>query len=220
MIPLLLYGAVLAIYDTVSSIRRRSVSLIAVIVLFFVASWLVFPLLTDPGLGNMNVIYVCFLVFIVYGIVSLGRIFKRSVMVCLLCMGLSFLLFVNFYFREQNEVYGLHTLFYTTKPGDVIAYARQQYDPQHQKKLYVCLDYSDIDLQNLFAGLYDQVPAEMWTPDGEDYGNIRLNLPEEFDPEEDAVYIIGEDWGGVISYLLSLGFHDDVTFDKEIILYR
>ena len=108
-----------------------------------------------------------------------------------------------------------------TKAGDVIAYAGEQYDPQHEKTMYVRLDYADSGQENLFAGLYGKVPPTDWDKDAKDLGRIHMDLPEEFDVNEDAIYIIGKDeWGYVISDLISAGFHDDVSFDNEVILYR
>ncbi|MBO4901205.1 MAG: glycosyltransferase family 39 protein [Lachnospiraceae bacterium] len=221
MIPLILYGAVMAVKDTVRSVKNKELQAISVVVLFFASSWLVMLLVSANNFNKANHFYISYIVFAVYGLICLEKTSRQTVILQVLCVALSFLLFANFYFREQNEKYGFHYLFMNTKPGDVIAYAEQHYDPADEKKLYVCLNYDDLaGYIPMFVCLYGNVHPKYGTQKQTDFGKIYLNLPEEFDEREDAVYIIGNDWGGVISYMISVGFSTDSYFDGTTILYR
>jgi hypothetical protein len=51
-------------------------------------------------------------------------------------------------------------------------------------------------------------------------GNIAFNFPEEFDENEDAVYILGTDWNHIVSYLTSIGYNTDTSFEGYTIVYK
>ena len=220
MVPPLILGMYQTTRDTVISLKEGKMKAVILLPAYFLASYLAMLLPVGFGFGLSNYIFISFIVFAAYGICTICIKSRARALAIVICLCLSFLVFLDFYFLRQNGVYGYHTLFMSTKPGDMIAYAEDNYDPLHEKRLYVCMNYDDNKGIDLYAGLYGDVPASIWEPDKTDMGDIYLNLPDEYDPNEDAVYIVGEDWGGVISALIADGFADDNLFEREHILHK
>ena len=220
MIPLAVFGGAAAVRDAAVSVGKRCFKPVVITTAFFLSSWAAILLVYGVGFNVVNFIFISHVIFAVYGMKIIFSHSRQAACVMVVCTGLYFLIFSEFYFRRQNEVYGMHSLFTSTKPGDMITYAENMYDPAHEKKLYICMEYDDKGGLDLYAGLYGQIPPLNWDPDRTDLGDIYLNLPDEFDPDEDAVYIIGDEWSGVISAILSEGYQDDTLFEHEHILHR
>ena len=67
-----------------------------------------------------------------------------------------------------------------------------------------------------FAG----VPGDVYSDDISTYGRVTAKLPEEIDVSENAVYIIGDQWPHITSYLISQGFIADQTLPGSSILFK
>lgn len=220
VVPPLILGIYGTIRDTVKSIKERRVNTVILIPAYFFAAYISLLLPYNPGYSVSNYIFISFVVFSVYGIYMICGKSETGAITIIMCICVCFIIFTDFYFLRQNGVYGYHTLFDSTKPGDIIRYAEDNYDPLHEKKLYVCMNYEEKNGMDIYAGLYGEVPAYIWEPDKTDLGDIYLNLPDEYDPNEEAVYIVGDTWSGVISALIAEGFTDDILFGEEHILHR
>lgn len=220
-LPLLLYGFLICIGDMYYSFKKREFSCSALIIFFLFFSWFVFMLIADLNMYKANEIFLPFILLMIIAIkhISEQKNLAVTVPVILLCFAIGFLSFANFYFRKQNDEYHMHPLFMSTQMGDMIVYAETLYDPGRDKHVYLESSKEDPNARDLIVGLYGNVAPSDWVQDGNVQGRFYIHLPE-IDAEEDAVYIISQEWSFVISYLIENGFQSDESFPGYSILYR
>ncbi|NLG03622.1 MAG: glycosyltransferase family 39 protein [Clostridia bacterium] len=217
--PLLIYGITVCIKDLYESIKKREYKVTVPVLLFFFAALFMAMIIFEPNINKTNEIYLPFVLFIA---IAAERIFskrKAAGVLILFCYMLAFLSFSNYYFRVQKQEYGLHELFFDTQFGDAITYLNQHYNV-NGRTVYLSIDYDDVSQDELMTGLYGNVPLSEFHEEGPFEGQYYLGLPENFTLEEDSLYIIGENWGHVTSYLADNGFTRDDTFSEYTILYR
>ena len=161
------------------------------------------------------------------------------VILLLAMMAFSFLLYSEFYFRRITSYYGFQSLFKSTEPGDMLKYEEEMYNPEGDKTVYMELNYEDRDYCEWLLALYLEIPYEEFNKyefaasdmslkgarADEIYrsiplANLRLAFPEEFDENENAVYILGSSWEHISGYLTSIGFECDTSFPGYKILYK
>lgn len=219
-LPLLIYGFCLSIRDAYRSLKQKTFHISVLILVFLFFSYFVLMLIMDLNIYKGNEIFLPFILLIILAIRNIGKKSQLSVSLILLCFALGFLSFSNFYFRYQNEKYGMHPLFLSTQLGDMIRYTDTIYNPDGSKTVYIERQYDDLNAGDLTVGLYGNVPPSDWEQDGIRQGHFMLHLPENIDLKEDAVYIIGQNWDFIVSYMISNGFQADGTFPSYTILYR
>lgn len=242
MIPLVFTGMIIAAVSLFRSVKRRSPELLAPFFLYGLSIYIGFISVIGCNAYKGNAIYICFIVFAIAalrymaGCKAGSRVFI-TIMLCLLAF--SFLLYTEFYFRRLNAEYGFQSLFTSTEPGDMLKYEEAVYNPDGSRPVYMELDYGDRGFHSWLIALYLSIPYEEFNEydfeatrlkfDGvsEDEINRTVPLthfwfafPEEFDENEDAVYILGNNWNHISAYLISIGFECDTTFPNYKILYR
>jgi len=219
LIPFVILGFILCIKDTVASIKERKFS-ISALILFFWAGGTVFLLVVKfPNVNRVNELFLPFLLYIFIAIYRLLR--NDQVMLTWLTVwaGASFVFFMYFYFFVQNDVYGFHLLHTDEVPAKALLKTEANYIKDENTHIYLQFeDHSDQQHEQVFW--FAGKPGDVFDIDSGTYGNVTAGLPEEFDLNENAVYIIGNDWAHIISYLISEGFEADQTFSGYSILYR
>lgn len=227
MIPLVFFGLAVTIVKTVQSFKKREFSEDTLILFTFVSGYFVLTIAAELSIGKANELFFTFIVFCIVAIISMWEMAKKGNMgngilvVMLLVMGISYLMYGNFYFREQNEVYGYHDLFVSTYTGELVKIARDTYIPDNDKPLYCEIRYDDCNQETLLLSLYGDESPWDWNEEQMTTGNVRRHLPEEIDPDEDAVYLIGDSWDHIVSYMASeWGFSVDNTYPSYKIVYK
>lgn len=219
-VPLLFYGFIISVKDTWNSFRKRQFDSSVFLIFFTFLAWFIFMLITDLNMYKANEIFLPFILFIIIGIKNISDHMGAAAPVIFACFAAAFLSFSNFYFRYQNVEYGMHPLFISTELGDLIAYEEPLYNSAG-KKVYIQRAYEHQTASDLIVGLYGNVEPKDWTQDGITQGHFEQRLPEDIDPGENAVYIIGHNWDFIISYMISeWGFQADNTYPSYTILYR
>ncbi len=220
-IALVVFGILLSVKNAVLSLKKKEFD--AGILLLFFTFWVffVFVLTGDDNIHKANAIYFPFIFFMLLSIYQMTQIKKEMILVFVVCFGVSFLSFANFYFRYQNTVYGMHALFTSTEPGDVVLYEETHYNPEG-KTVYIQYQYEHQTSSDLMVGLYGNVaPAQRTEDNSARQGHFVLALPENIDENEDAIYILGHNWNHIVSYMVSeWGFTADNSFPNYTILYR
>ncbi len=219
MVPLIIYGAAKAIRDTFRSVKTRECSAIVVVSFFFVSIWCTM-LLHGFCFNAVNEVYIAFLVFFVYGLISVAKLFPKCIPVFLSCIAVAFVSFSIYYFVEQNKVYERHDFFFSTKLGEVVAYAEEKYDASSEKELYISFSVPDDDPHNLLTAIYGKLPAKDFDRTSNHIGKFHKELPEKDEIDPNALYIIGSNQQEWIDYLRSQGFSEDASFETEIIFYK
>ena len=205
-----------------------------IFVLYVFSIYLVSLLLASFNTYNSNGIYIGFAVLAAEGIMVLVKapsplLFRKISTVFVLCLtGIAFLLYGEFYFRRQIAVYGKLPVFISTEPGDMLKYVEETYSPEGDKKIYTEINYHERDYADICIALFTETDPSVWREYEENketsspafMGNIAFNFPEEFDENEDAVYILGTDWNHIVSYLSSIGYSTDTSFDGYTIVYK
>lgn len=226
MIPMILLGLGLCIYAFVKSIRSHEFRVESLILFFFLISYFFYFLLEDPTIGRSCQI---FMPMILCCIIAMKQIylwmtkFQLGSVVTFLLLGILFIYFLlynNFYFRKQAEVYGFNTLFFSTELGDAVEKALCDYTTDADTRIYVENMYDEA-LPELSIGLYGQVSPENWDEGNFSSGRIIHHLPENLDPDEDAVYVLGTEWDHITDYMVSeWGFQVDYVSARYRIVHR
>ena len=234
MVPLIILGCGSAIKKGIGSVREKKPEPAFIFVFYVLSIYLVSLLLASFNTYNSNGIYIGFVVLAVEGIMFLAKapsplLFRQISTVFILCLtGIAFLLYGEFYFRRQIAVYGKLPVFISTEPGDMLKYVEETYSPEGDKKIYTEINYHERDYADICIALFTETDPSVWREYEENkgtsspafMGNIAFNFPEEFDENEDAVYILGTDWNHIVSYLSSIGYSTDTSFDGYTIVYK
>ncbi|MCR5107686.1 MAG: hypothetical protein K6B28_05935, partial [Lachnospiraceae bacterium] len=231
LIPLLIAGVISGGKKAVNALKSHEYDhFIPVFILGFIIYFVRMMIATPDNIYKMNSIYLVFLIFIAEGTLWLFKCFnfgKWGKVICIttvLITGAAFLLFSEFYFRRQTAVYGLHPVFISTLPGDIVKYAKEVYDPEDNKSIYMELEYRNRDYSDIAIALINQIDPKVYMEhlnnETNELEDIHFYFPEEFNENEDAIYILGSNWGHIASYLRSIGFSCDENWPGYTILYR
>ena len=234
LVPLIITGAVSGIKKGVRSVRDKKPEPVFIFVLYVFSIYFVSLLLSSFNTYNSNGIYIGFAVLAAEGIMVLAKadlplLFRQISVTAILCMtAIAFLLYGEFYFRRQVAVYGKLPVFISTEPGDMLKYVQKTYALEGDKKIYTEINYHERDYSDLCVALFTETDPSVWreyekikeTSSPAFMGNIAFSFPEEFDENEDAVYILGTDWNHIVSYLVSIGYNTDTSFDGYTIVYK
>ena len=219
LLPFVFAGFVISIIDTVNAFRKKEFS-ISPFILFFWFGGTVFLLVVDgPNVNRVNELFMPFLLFIFIGIYRLLRRNQVTLVWLATWSAASFVFFMYFYFYVQNSVYGYHLLHTSTAPGRAIVKAEQYYMKDENTHIY--MQYEDQVISPCEQVYYFAAkPGDVYKADYSEYGNVTGHLPDEIDINENAVYIINNNWPHIISYMISEGFAADQTLPEYSILYR
>lgn len=219
LIPFVLAGFIIAIKDTYHAIKSRSFSAEALLLFFWFGATVFMLLVKGPNVNRVNEIYMPFLMFIV---IAVYRLFSRNPLTLLWLFiwdVASFVFFMNFYFFMQNAVYGMHPLHTSSSPAKAIERSEKYYLRDENTHVYIQFEDTAISpTQQVFY--FAARPGEVYNEDNPTYGNVTAKLPDKLDVNENAVYIIGDQWPHITSYLISEGFAADQTLPGYSILFK
>lgn len=193
-----------------------------IVLTFFLAAFILVLLIEAPSINKCNEIYMPFMIFAVYAVVNIGKKWRVFVPGFLAVCAIFFLIYSKFYFMDQKDYYGHHTLFYGTPCYDIVTYTEEHYNPTGEKMVYIEQEYEDqgAEVYILSALKADVITPDMFSEDRTEFGNVTLHFPEEYDENEDAVYILGTTWDFIAGYLAGTGYNIDTTFENYLICYR
>lgn len=219
LIPLIAVGMVYSIIDLVRSVRKRKASLTALIAIFWIASTFGMLIIKAPNINKVNELFLPYVLFIV---IAVFRLFKEDMLfggwlIAFNCV--SFVLFLYFYFFIRNTVYGTDTLFTSSSPARAIRICEKYYLKDEDTHIYALIEDEAMEPYMqvyFFAG----ERGEVYSDDQPTYGRVSAYFPEEFDINENAVYIVGDNWPHITGYLISVGFSQDQSLPGYSILYR
>lgn len=242
-IPLIIVGAIVGIRALIRSIKEKKIDPLAIFILYGLSIYIGFISVIGCNVYKGNAIYICFIVLTVEGMRYLTKYRQKGshllIAAVLSLIALSFLLYSEFYFRRLNNTYGLQALFKSTEPGDMLKYEEATYNPDGRKNVYLELNYEDRDYAEWMLALYLELDPESFNKydfarrEMETKGasldvinktlwlsNIQFAFPENYNENEDAIYILGYNWDHIAAYLIDTGYKCDTTFPGYKILYR
>ena len=227
-VPLLVLGFYASIRAAIDSVRQKKIDHLGVINLYGFAAYFVLLIKEGYDTHNANGLYIEFALVEIAGIYFLLKSIKEEkvryllITITSLMLIVTFVSFTHFYFRKQTEVYGFHNTFLSTEPGDIIVYSETLYNPDHDKNIYINVLYDQEVFDDDVIALWAQLtPEEHSTWEEGHMGHIYLSFPNDFDENEDAIYILGNEyWDHIIAWLVSLGFKTDTVFPGYTICYK
>lgn len=229
MIPFVFVGAVVSLYETYKAIKNKTFSYYTIFTFYGISVYSIFILLSKFNIYNANSMYIEFIVLAAVGLRWLAGFYQEKkgnnvlLVISLSVIAISAVSFTNFYFRKQNDVYGMHPVFISTEPGDMIRYSEALYNPAGDKKVYMELNYNNRDYTDLLIALYTYMDPNVWRKHDngeENMGHFYFYFPENYDPSENAIYILGHEWDHITSYLIGEGYYCDSTFEGYNILVK
>ena len=217
LIPFVVIGLFICIKDTVTSIREKQFSISPLVVFFWIGGTAFMLVVKNPNVNRLNMLFMPFTLFIVIAVYRLLHKDELAFSWMTVWTGASFAFFMYFYFFLQTPMYGYHLLFSDTTPAKALFRTESAYLRNEDTHIYIqCEDH--VPQRNAQIFYYAAKPGDVFDFDRGEYGNVTAALPQEFDLNENAVYIIGNDWGHIISYLISEGFAADQSFPGYSIL--
>lgn len=240
MLPLCVYGLYLSIKKLVMFIRHKdenATDIKSVVIrfnlYFFFISYFVYLIVAKPNLNRGNELFMPLVIFAIVAIDAIyeafvnktGRAKLVPVLVPTLSICICFAFFAKFYFCDMNDVYGNHLLFVTNEVSKAVEQAEKLYDPNHDKKFYMEIEYGYEIGQDLLISAYTGVDAADWrnhemgvTPDN--IGRFNMHFTDESMEEDNVIYIIGNSWSFISDYLQTIGYNADRSFYNYVILYK
>ncbi len=218
LIPFVVAGLIISVRDTAVSFKKREFSPSAIVLAFFIASVVVTLVLKGPNVNRVNEIYMPSLLFIV---IALHRLFAKKPLVLswtAVWTAASFVFFMYFYLFVQNDVYGYHLLHENASPAKAILRTEAQYLKDADTHIYL-QTYGDQGFTNMMLYYFVGGPDDVCDLNAEGYGNISNTIPE-IDLNENAAYIVSNEWPHIVSYLISEGFGYDQSLPGYSILFR
>ena len=219
LIPFMAIGLIICIYKTFVSVKTKTFSCHALILFFWIGSTVFMLLLKNPAVNRLNMIFMPFLLFIVTGVHSVMDKNTPAIAWTIFWTGASFLFFMYFYFFMMNNIYGRHELFTDSSFGRAIELSEKYFMKDENTHIYVQFDNQAIS-RNQQTFYFGGGPDDVYSDDINTYGNVTSGLPEEIDINENAVYIIGDEFAHISSWLISEGFSSYFQLPGCSILYR
>lgn len=219
LVPFIAVGLVVCIIDLIVSLRKKEFLASAPVVFFWLSATICMLVIKAPNINKVNELFLPFVVFIV---IATFRLFNKDMLFegwLALFNCISFVVFIYFYFFIQSTDYGPNELFTSSSPARAIRICSQNYLKDDDTHIYALLEDETIEPYMqvyFFAG----EAGEVYSDDVPTYGRVSAYFPEEFDINENAVYIIGDNWPHITSYLVSVGFCQDQSLPGYSILYR
>ena len=219
LLPFVLIGFIICIKKSVSSIREKRFTIHAFMLFFWFAATVCMHLVNSPNINRVNALFLPFTVFIAVAVIEL--LSKNAIALTWLATWLaaSFIFFMYFYFFMQNATYGYHELFTNASGMKAIARTVKYYRKDLDTHVYIQYENEATEpVQQVFymaAG-----PGDVFDDNDKTYGCVTAGLPDQIDVNENAVYIIGDQWPHITSYLISEGFLADQSLPGYSILFR
>lgn len=220
MVPVIVAGLVWMLIDVIKVLKKKEFDRFAFVLMFFISSLIVLMLVEGLSINNANQMYFVFNIFAVYFTVKVTRKWYVFTPIILLVSALFFAAYSKFYFCDQKDTYGYVIYFYGTQAYEIVNYAEKKYNPDGDKTVYFEEMYEDQGAEVFLLSALKDVPPWEFDEHRTEFGNVKLHFPENFDENENAIYILGVSWDHIASYLTSIGFNVDVSYENYYILYK
>lgn len=218
-IPLVLYGFAICIKQTYISAKKREYQIKTMILLFTLVAYCMSHILYDVVIYRVNEIFMAFMLMVVIAFEHISRHKRLLIVPILFCYLVSFLSFGNMYYRHQYEIYEGTGLFIPTTIGDVFDYYDKTYNDD--RKVYIQASYDNYIYNDILIALYGELSPYEWKDESTWEEHYHLGLPDEVNPDEDCLYILGSNWNHISSWLAeNAGYIRDDLFPGYTILYR
>lgn len=224
MIPLALYGLYLTVKRLIKERRDCDFAIAA----FALCGYLILLFMKAPNFNRYNELFLSILIF---NLVALWEMINGTKwaqifgIFSILAVCVCFAFFAKYYYCDMNDEYNPHLLFSSVEYADALKVADDLYNPDKSKKVYVEIEYDMLSCDDLMLAAYSGAKSADWRAfingeTGDSLGRIVTHFPEEFDENEEAVYVLGVSWNHISDYLISIGFNEDRRFENYRILYR
>ena len=218
-IPLIIYGLAICLKQTISSIKKREYQMKTMILIFATVAYCMSMIVYDIVIYRVNEIFLPFMLMVVIALENFSRHKKLFVVPILTCYLIAFLSFGNMYYRHQYEIYEGTGLYIPTTIGDVFDYFDKTYNDG--RKVYIQASYDNYVYNDILIALYGELSPYEWHDPATWEDRYHLGLPDEVDPDEDCLYILGTNWDHISSWLVeNAGYTRDNLFPGYSILYR
>lgn len=218
-IPLVIYGLAICVKQTIVSIKNRKYQMKTIILIFAVVAYCMSLILYDVVIYRVNEIFMAFMLMVVIALENLSRHKRLFIVPILVCYLIAFLSFGNMYYRHQYEIYEETGLFIPTTIGDVFDYFDDTYNDG--RKVYIQASYDNYVYNDILIALYGEMSPYEWSDPKTWEDHYCLSIPEEIDPDEDCLYILGSSWNHISAWMIEhAGYTGDTLFPGYTILYR
>ncbi|MBR4575048.1 MAG: glycosyltransferase family 39 protein [Lachnospiraceae bacterium] len=219
LLPFVVAGLIICIKKSFRSFKDKSLSVHVLFVYFWVASTICMHLVKAPNVNRVNALFLPFTVFIAVAFYELLSKSPLAISWLTVWLAASFLFFGYFYFFVQYSVYEPNELFSSSSAMKAIERSVKYYRKDTDTHIYVQFaDEAVSPVQQVFYMAAEN--GDVYSDDTSTYGCVTSGLPEEININDNAVYIIGDQWPHITAYLISEGFLADQSLPGYSILFR
>ena len=220
MVPVIIAGLVWLTKDVIKTFKKKEFDGFAFIWMFFICSLVVLMLVSGLSINNANQMYFTFIIFAIYLIEKVTKKWYIFTPIILAASAIFFAAYSRFYFCDQKDTYGYILYFYGTQAYEIVNYAEKTYNPNGDKTVYFEEQYEDQGAEVFLLSALKDVPPWEFDEERTEFRNVKLHLPEVYDDNEPAIYIMGSTWDFAASALVEIGYNVDVSYENYYILYR
>jgi hypothetical protein len=219
-IPFIMIGVLVALYETVLSIKNKSFHPTVLIVFWATAEFVMGCLLggNGPNTNKLNGIFFCMLYFLIQGILYIiqkASKWKKQVVIALTLLYVFFgIYFMKYYFIEYKEATYPQHLF-ATRFNSVLEYLSSLDTSIKERTTYIG-NMKCAYIYFLGSTLTSPYDFDIQNNGTDSYENYIFKLPETID--ENSNYIVRKTEGEFMKQLEELGFLK-VTFDEYTLYY-
>ena len=226
LLVFMIIGLVYFVIDFARSFKEKRISVPGLFICLNVGGLIFTMLLYAPNINRTNELFLPIAVYIFWGIYKSLHDRPLALTVTGVCGAASFAFFMYFYLFMSTDVYGLQVLFSNTGSMMGVDFAEEYY-LQDGGKIYVMIE-DEAHYKGEMMYYVGAEPGQHYVNEstGDDawkdaqYGNVIIGFPAEFDENENAVYVIGDNWNHITSYMISVGFNADRRYPGYTILYK
>ena len=189
-IPLALSGMVVAIIETIKSIKNKKFNISAIMLFLFIAN-IILMSLTTVNVNKINSIYISLLYFIFVMLKNIYKYFKIGFWVIILIYLIMSIIFFKYYYNDYNIKHSSIGLV----DNEVVDIIQKIEELDNEKNVYLHLNIREPWIYVLYSLQmspyeFNETKHENWN-ETFSFGKYYFELPDEI--IDDSIYVINQD---------------------------
>lgn len=189
-IPLALSGMVVAIIETIKSIKNKKFNISAIMLFLFIAN-IILMSLTTVNVNKINSIYISLLYFIFVMLKNIYKYFKIGFWVIILIYLIMSIIFFKYYYNDYNIKHSSIGLV----DNEVVDIIQKIEELDNEKNVYLHLNIREPWIYALYSLQmspyeFNETKHENWN-ETFSFGKYYFELPDEI--IDDSIYVINQD---------------------------
>ena len=212
-VPFILIGALFCLKRMIDSFRKKEYHFETLVFVLFVISFAESLTVLKLNINRSNEIYVCFLLFAVYGLICCCEHIRWLGYILAAAYAIVFCFFLNYYFNGElmNDIWSSEAhaiLWESVEVGEAARDLTLEYGDR--KKLHIMSRLDDTkDAELLLLAAYEGISPYEFSKDRENNGKYSYGEITALDTAGGTIYLVDENYEETISQLEDAGYDID-----------